>query len=98
MSGAAPAGAWKWMCSIEPELKRLMTELRAVEPNEKRFCANAVWYAWNGPKRRLQDLVGWYARNKALSSEECYDVAYHTLYDVLPCCRNCACFPLEELA
>jgi hypothetical protein len=55
------------------------------------FCANDIWY--DEIKPVLVKLVGWSARNPALRTTEAYDVAYQYLYNLLPDCRDCGCFP-----
>jgi len=58
------------------------------------FCANSTFFGdagWEGFDRRLDRLVGWDARNKALRTVEAYDTAFWHLYDLLPDCRNCGC-------
>jgi hypothetical protein len=36
----------------------------------------------------MMTLVGWSAANPKLRSEEAYDVAYDTLYELLPDCNH----------
>ncbi len=78
------------MCIIEPQLQQLYDEMRQVDGTDKHFCANDVWYRQFKP--RLFFLVGYHAENRKLSGERHYDIAYQTLYNLLPPCRECCCF------
>ncbi|NLO26616.1 MAG: hypothetical protein GX113_00305 [Actinobacteria bacterium] len=81
----------------EPALAGLLAEARAVSSkNDPDYCANAVWYGYgqyqhSGLKPRLLQLVGWRAckDDPILRSEKAYDVAYHTICNALPDCRDC---------
>lgn len=79
------------LCQIEPRLLALYRRAQAVKDDKRKpsFCANRVWYTEFKPE--LCRLVGWEAENPALRTEEAYDLAYDTIYDVLPPCRNCWC-------
>lgn len=88
---------WGDLVRAEPELGNLELAIKSVRPNDKRFCANAVWYGYGpwahrGFKARMQRLAGWDARNPALRTQEAYDLAYDHLYSLLPDCRGCSCF------
>ena len=84
----------------EPRLIDLLIEAACTvdDPNEERFCANDVFFGYYNPrnsiKRRLTNLVGWYAKDArpALRTEQAYDAVYERIYDALPDCRNCGCF------
>ena len=52
------------------------------------FCANEVWYGKLKPA--LLKAIGFYSENNLKASAD-YDLCYHTLYDLLPPCRNCGC-------
>jgi len=55
-----------------------------------RFCANETWYRQFKP--RVVALVGFDAKNERLTNSDAYDVAYQSLYAMLPnCSRNCGC-------
>jgi hypothetical protein len=93
------------LCELEPRLLDLLNEARAIKDNRRKrsFCANQVWYGWRGHegfKPRLLDLVGFRRKHDGsdprLATSRAYDVAYHTIYDALPDCRNCACVALWE--
>jgi len=78
------------LCRLEPGLKLLYDKARAVKDRGGRyFCANEIWIREFKPL--LINLVGWHARNHSLRTTEAYDVAYHTIYDALPDCRDCLC-------
>jgi len=83
----------------EPELLKLLEEARSITSRPK-FCANEVWYGYPGSgfqgiKTRLTRLVGFYresGRHPVLSTSQAYDVAYETIYEALPDCKEgCAC-------
>jgi hypothetical protein len=77
------------LCEIEPGLRQLEAQIRAVDDSDPHFYANREWYRNHKPV--LLHLAGWYARCPDLRSVEAYDVAYGYLYDLLPDCRDCAC-------
>lgn len=83
---------------IEPRLLDLYGEAAAVKDDltDRWFCANEVFYGYHGLrgfKRRLCALVGWDAENNhpGLVNSDAYDLAYETIYNALPDCRNCSC-------
>ena len=81
------------MCELEPALEALKESIRwmpRILGRRKRFCANEWWYFCY--KQILCCLVGWDARHPQLKGEHNYNVAYDTLYHLLPDCRNCSCF------
>lgn len=86
---------WLRLVRLEPRLLGLLDEARWVDPgDDTHFCANAVWFGyhgWRGLKPRLFGIVGWDAENPALCACRDYDIAYHTIYDALPSCRQCGC-------
>jgi hypothetical protein len=91
---------WKELAKLEPRLKKLLKEARAVkDPGGEAFCANAVWYGYgrysgNGFKERMNRLAGFYAEsdNKRLKTMEAHGLVYDKLYSALPNCRKCLCF------
>ncbi|MCL5957865.1 MAG: hypothetical protein M1358_00880 [Chloroflexi bacterium] len=89
---------WADLTALEPGLITLEREIKAIRvPAGQVFCGNACWYGYGGYrgfKRPLTNLVGWYARktDRALCSNEAYDLAYKHLYSLLPDCRGCSCF------
>jgi hypothetical protein len=87
---------FKEITKMEPRLRQLYNEARQVNATDEYFCANDTWYRRFKP--RLMRLVGWYAENPELRTCKAYDVAYDTIYDQLPGCRNCACIRLEDIA
>lgn len=70
---------------------RNLDEVRAVQddPSKESFCANTLWRT-GGFRDRVNELVGWDATNPQLQGEA-YDTVLHTIYEVLPPCRNCGC-------
>lgn len=91
---------WGRLVRLEPRLAAVLVDAEAVDPgDDKRFCANRVWYgrqAEGGLRGRLYRLVGWGRRGQpgvspALATSEAYDVAYRRVYDALPACRECGC-------
>ncbi len=88
---------WKALVEREPELARLRREVESVrDENGPSFCANKVWYIRFKP--RVRALTGRQARRNdpVLRSNEAYDLAYNTLYRLLPDCRNCVCMPWSD--
>lgn len=90
------------LCELEPKLKSLADEASATRDDgtKEAFCANAIWYGYFGHpgiKPRLLLLVGWERPDgpDELLTTEAYDVAYDTIYNMLPDCRGeCGCFRL----
>jgi hypothetical protein len=87
------------LCEREPALRRLYDAARAERRKRrgKHYCANAVWYVRLKP--RLLWLVGWQRpdRDPVLGSADAYDVAYDTIYDALPDCKDCGCLRVGDL-
>lgn len=77
---------WKELCELEPSLKELYSEARAVKATDECFCANRLWYSRFKP--RLVKLAGWGARDIKLRSSGAYDTAYEKIYRALPDCLN----------
>jgi len=99
---AALKGEWDSLVLLEPQLEALAKEVQAIKVDPaKAFCANRAWRPFRAEVIRL---VGWSARtpnaaaNPTLKTSDAYDVAYQTLYNLLPDCRDCACYvsPLFE--
>jgi hypothetical protein len=88
---------WRDLARREPRLMDLLERVQAVrDPGGAEFCANAIWFGfigWSGYKPRIGRLVGWTAEqdDPLLRSAAAYELAYTTLYRVLPPCRNCRC-------
>jgi hypothetical protein len=92
--------SWQELVAIEPRLELLLKRAKQHKDDRRRryFCANEVWYGYGpyyglGLKGVLVRLVGFNAgqRHPRLITPEAYDVAYDTVYDALPYCRNCSC-------
>ena len=94
------------LCELEPGLARVAREIAAFTDamhRKRNFCANGAWYGYGrfprDFKQQLTTLVGAYrwgrhpdpAVQELLSGCPAYDVAYESLYRLLPNCRNCAC-------
>jgi hypothetical protein len=80
------------MAAVYPELQNMREEARRVDGSDPHFCANAVWYSDFKP--RVLRLVGFEAPRNApdwMTTPDAYDVAYQTIYNELPYCRDCAC-------
>jgi predicted DNA-binding transcriptional regulator AlpA len=94
---------WNTLVKLEPRLDKLYRKVTAIkdDPTKPSFCANYEWYdnTTDGPSLESQmcTLVGRKCKNtggdKRLKSKEAYDIAYRTLYNKLPDCRNCQCPP-----
>jgi hypothetical protein len=97
---------WEQLCKLEPELRTLYRRAKAIKDDGKAgwFCANRVWYGnaiEDGLKSTLLRLVGHSAAKKEkhplLATSQAYDLAYETIYEVLPGCRNCSCADFSAL-
>ena len=77
------------LCEVEPRLLGLAAEIRSVSADSRHFCANRTWY--RNFERRFNCLVGRYAWNPELRTEEAYNIAFRRLYRLLPDCRDCTC-------
>ncbi len=90
---------WDDLIRLGPRLAALRAEVERVTAwNGQRFCANEHWYGYNGQpgiKRDLIRLVGFRAESTdpVIRSMAAYDVAYQTLYALLPDCWDCDCAP-----
>ncbi len=93
--------AWDDLVRAEPRLAILRNAVEQVTAAEGQpFCANAVWYGYHGNpgiKPELVRLVGFRAENPdpVLHPMTAYDVAYQTLYALLPDCWDCGCAPRQ---
>lgn len=84
---------WNELAKLEPKLQKLFDEAKAIDPGDnEHFCANHIWY--NEFKPRVSSLVGWERATPPveLQTEDAYDIAYQTIYDQLPGCRDCGCW------
>jgi hypothetical protein len=90
--------SWKQLIALEPRLLELYREAKATRDDKGKssFCANHAWYGRRGHegfKHRMCELIGYSRKDDpVLGSKFAYDVAYHTIYNALPDCRNCICF------
>lgn len=80
---------WDELVAREPRLAELRRRIAAVRAGPD-FCANHLWYGRRGFKAEMAGLVGMHAESDdaALGTAAAYDVAYHTLYELLPDCRH----------
>lgn len=93
--------AFDALCVQQPALMDLYKEACAIKDDASTasFCAHDHWYGYSeypGLKKRLARLVGWDATLEPeqpgmLASQYAYDIAYDTIYEALPSCRNCGC-------
>jgi hypothetical protein len=75
-------------------LARLRLEAESVkDEGGTSFCANKIWYIKFD--RRLAELIGQDAHkdDPLLRSRNAHELAYETLYKLLPDCRSCICLP-----
>ena len=89
MGNAIKKLTWNKLIKSEPQLLALYKEAKAVDGRAEHFCANNVWYEHFKP--RLFPLVGWECRNPEIRTQEAWDLAYETIYEALPPCRDCLC-------
>jgi hypothetical protein len=87
------------LAKLEPELRALAAAARhqrRIARGLPSYCANQVWIFQFKP--RLCGLVGWSSQHPEplLHTRAAYDVAYDHIYQLLPDCRNCLCFPWPE--
>ena len=91
------------LCELEPRLATLYNEAKSINDNRRKrsFCANRIWYAWGGLRERMTPLVGYAVQRRGgdprLATSRAYDVAYHSIYDALPDCRNCVCYGFQAI-
>ena len=96
------------LCQMEPRLASLLQRASEVRDDEtaESFCANRTWYGYEnlpheGIKEQLCSLVGSdredLPQGHVLRSSLAYELAYQTIYNVLPPCRNCSCIGLNKV-
>jgi hypothetical protein len=97
---------WELLKRLEPRLAELYEKARSIKDDHSRlaFCANWHWYGlgehWpGGLSAQVSRLVGWSAKHPdpRLHTSAAYDIAYHTIYNALPDCRNCCCPDLRAI-
>ena len=91
------------LAARDPRLAKLRETAEAAGGRHRRldggFCANAVWYGYSrngspyglgGIRTELVKLVGDHSRNAdpLLHSSDAYDLAYQTLWELLPPCEH----------
>ncbi len=89
MSNATKALTWSRLIDIEPQLLVLYNAAKAVDGSAEHFCANRIWY--DRFRNQLYPLVGWECGNPEIATPEAWDLAYSTIYEALPPCRDCLC-------
>lgn len=80
------------MAAVYPELQRMREQARSMDNSDPHFCANQVWFDHFKPQ--LLMLVGWESVSKTpewMTTYQAYDLAYQTIYNELPECRDCWC-------
>jgi hypothetical protein len=106
-AASAEPPTWDMLSRAEPRLEELLA--RAYDAHEThptgRFCANDWWFGyreWPGVEKTFQRLVGWRRRDddvpEYLKTSDAYDLAFRTIYDALPDCRDCACIATIKCA
>ncbi len=83
---------WDDMVKECPELGTMRDEARKVDGSDPHFCANDVWYEQFKP--RLLSMVGFEALPSVpnwMTTSRAYEIAYSTIYNELPDCRQCGC-------
>lgn len=85
---------FEMIARAEPEIARLYRIAGTIKDDgaSKFFCANEVWYHMLKP--RLIRVVGWERESQEhpfLMTSQAYSIAYGTIYEKLPSCRDCAC-------
>lgn len=81
--------SFEQLCQLEPRLLGLASEIQDLSADSPRICANRTWY--RDIENRFNRLVGWYAWNPELRTEEAYNSAFRHLYALLPGCHDCTC-------
>jgi hypothetical protein len=95
------------LCELEPRLRQLYDEAKAVNWMEPIPCANTWWYGYgvgdsgrfsdvvNSPRNRLDLLVGYHVEKVGgpaeLSTREAHNLALHVIYRALPDCDERCC-------
>ncbi len=92
------------LCKLDPKLTELAAEATRARANPGApFCANSVWFGYDGYrgiKRRLVQLVGWMRHDEKpeLKTIDAYNVAYDAIYGLLPECEGgCSCLPVPPV-
>lgn len=93
---------WNDLVDREPLLGDVADEAKSTS-DDSPYCQLDTWYRRFKP--RVRDLVGWdrgsfgTPRRRLPSIESCtaYDLAYESLYAMLPDCRDCSHAPRGRL-
>ena len=90
---------WDEMKKADERLSLLEKDICCVKDDGESpwFCANRIWFEYFKPK--LLNIVGFDRVRESREdfdddwfySPAAYDVAYQSLYNNLPDCRNCDC-------
>jgi hypothetical protein len=86
--------SWEDLIPLEPGLADLLVQAQSYRRQRgKPFCANDIYYGDIKPK--LLALVGWEreAYPDLLRTSAAYNVAREIIYNALPDCHRCACWP-----
>lgn len=78
------------LCDREPRLAALRDEIARLPRRSRGACANALWFATPNYKRILTGIIGHLAVqfDPDLRTSAAYDVAYQSLYRLLPNCQH----------
>jgi len=83
-------GEWKRLVRLEPRLMQLEKDIiseQVIRGKDKNYCATRRWF--NEYNNRLDQLVGWFAKNSQIQTSKDYDVALEHLFDnLMPNCRH----------
>lgn len=88
----APRLSWEMLANLEFELAELLHDARCADSYDaKRFCRETLWYSEVKPI--LVRIVG-HERpdyHPILGTSAAYEIAYDTILEAMPACRNCSC-------
>jgi len=82
------------MCKFDPAIKVLYETAKNTDGSHKHFCANFVWYKKLKPTlihRVGFERLDYLPKNKFMGTEHAYKIAYQSIYDALPPCKECMC-------
>jgi hypothetical protein len=92
--------AFAILAGLEPRILDLARTLGELE-YPPTFCAAVAWYGrgeYAGVRPLLPKLIGWNRVDgpMELKTQESYDTVYDALQKLIPDCRDCNCFSMEE--
>lgn len=83
---------WEQIIELEPMLLTLYSAAMRADKGGVSFCKPYAWYGEGGFKEQLLCLVGHQRiedEPEILNLADAYDIAYQTILDAIPPCRNC---------